>query len=178
MSELRRLLAQFAQPGRIEAIVLRPARGQPAVSVESARVLAGRGIEGDRSASRASTQPGGNKRQVTLIQAEHLPLLAAWTARDAIVATDLRRNLVVSGFNLLAARSPLADQTLHLHLGSEVVLQLSGPCDPCGRMETLLGPGGLNAMRGHGGVTARVLQGGLLRVGDALRCVVAAAPTG
>ncbi len=174
MNELRRLLAQFARPGRLDAIVLRPARGQAAVSVASAQVLVGRGIEGDRSAARTSTPAGGGKRQVTLMQTEHLPLLARWTGHDDIAATDLRRNLLVSGLNLLAARSPLAEPVVHLHIGDEVVLQVTGPCDPCARMEALLGSGGLNAMRGHGGVTARVLHGGWLRVGDALRCAVAA----
>ena len=35
-----------------------------------------------------------------------------------------------------------------------------------GRMEENLGPGGLAAALGHSGITARVLAGGVLRVGD------------
>lgn len=167
-TDLRALTRQFPRAGRLQAIVLRPRRGAAAVTVDQTFALAGRGLQGDRSAERAASAAGGGKRQVTLLQAEHLPLIAAWTGRDDVEAMALRRNLVIAGLNLLAARSPFADQPLCLHIGDEVILQLSGPCDPCSRMEAEFGPGGYNAMRGHGGLTARVLRGGPLRVGDAV----------
>jgi len=167
---LRTLTRQFPRPGRLQAILLRPARGAPMLSVDDAVALRGRGIEGDRSALRQADAEVGHKRQVTLLQAEHLPVIATLSGREAVDAELLRRNLVVAGLNLLAARSLFRDQPLALHIGPEVRLEISGPCDPCSLMERLLGPGGYNAMRGHGGVTARVLAGGRLRVGDAVSC--------
>lgn len=177
---LRLLAAQWAQPGRLQAIVLRPGRNLPAQCVPEAEALAGLGLQGDRSAAKRRSGPpgagaGAGKRQVTLLQAEHLPLIAAWAGLPQLQPVQLRRNLVVSGLNLLSARSPWAQQAVQLHLGDEVVLEITGPCDPCSKMEATLGRGGYNAMRGHGGVTARVLQGGRLRCGDAVRARVAVA---
>jgi MOSC domain-containing protein YiiM len=177
MTDLQALTGRFATEGRLEAILLRPRRGEPALPVERSRRSQGTALAGDRSAARASSGPGGGKRQVTLIQAEHLALIARWSRHGEIDATALRRNLVVAGINLLAARSPFADRPLRLRLGADVVLELTGPCDPCSRMEEVLGPGGYTAMRGHGGMTARVLTGGRLQRGDTVR-VEAAAPVG
>lgn len=150
---LARLMARFPHAGRIEWIGLRPARAVPMQPVDQAVALADRGLEGDRSAQRA-----GHRRQITLIQAEHLAAVAAMACRESVTPELLRRNVVVSGLNLLA----LKDRRFHL---GEAVLEFTGLCHPCSRMETALGPGGYNAMRGHGGITARVLEGGVLLVG-------------
>jgi MOSC domain-containing protein YiiM len=170
---LRKLCARFPNPGRIEAIYLRPGRRIDVASVNSATAILARGLDGDRKSASIPSKPEGGPRQVTLIQAEHLSAIAAFVGKDVVDASLLRRNLVVSGLNLLAAKSLFGDQPLRVSIGSEVLLEITGSCDPCSRMEEVLGPGGYNAMRGHGGVTARVLRGGAFNVGDEIRVSVA-----
>ncbi len=168
MKELRNLAAEFSRPGRLEAIFVRPARGAPVLQPPECRVLEGLGLEGDRSAGGR----GAGKRQVTLFQAEHLPVIAAFLRHTVIDPAALRRNLVISGVNLLAARSLFADRPVRLLLGPDVVLEVTGPCEPCSKMADRLGPGAYNALRGHGGVTARVLREGKITVGDSVTCRV------
>jgi MOSC domain-containing protein YiiM len=158
-SPLGRLRATFPRPGRVDWIGLRPARGAPVEVVDRAEVEVGSGLRGDRWTPRRG---GQGTRQVTLVQAEHLPVVAALVGRDELDPAVLRRNLVVSGINLAA----LVETRIQV---GETVLELTGPCTPCSKMEAALGPGGYNALRGHGGWNARVLRGGTIAVGDEVR---------
>lgn len=154
-SALGRLMANLPRPGRVEWIGLRPKRDVPMQAVEEALAQTGIGLVGDRYAG------GSGKRGVTLIQAEHLPAIAALAGRDALDPALLRRNVVVSGLPLVALKGR------RFRLG-EALLEGTEDCDPCSRMEDALGPGGYNAMRNHGGLCARILEGGRIRRGDAL----------
>ena len=162
-STVAQLLANLPQVGRLEWIGLRTERHIEPLSVAEAEVLTDERLAGDH----ASPKPGG-KRQITLIQHEHLASVAGYLGMDAPVdPARLRRNLAVSGLNLLALKNR------QIQIGDEVILDITGECHPCSRMEEELGPGGYNAMRGHGGLTARIVQGGTLRVGDAVRVLAA-----
>ena len=152
-SELGRLFAQFPRAGRVDWIGLRPARELPMRAVDVAEATAGQGLSGDRYAS------GSGKRGVTLLQAEHLSVIAALSGHALIEPATLRRNVLVSGIPLVALKGR------RFRIG-EVLLEGTDACDPCSRMEAALGPGGYNAMRGMGGLCARILEGGSLRVGD------------
>jgi MOSC domain-containing protein YiiM len=94
-----------------------------------------------------------------LIQAAHLPVIPTLLGRHDLDPGLLWRNLVVSGINLLALKG------ISFRIGP-VLLEGTGLCQPCSRMEVVLSPGRYNALRGHGGLTARVLEGGVLRLGD------------
>lgn len=143
----------FPVAGELVWIGLRPARRAPVLAVQEVLAEADAGLVGDRYC-------GSGKRQVTLVQAEHLAVLSAF-ARVPIDPALLRRNLVIRGVNLLA----LKNRTFSI---GDAVLQTTGQCHPCSRMEQLLGAGGYNAMRGHGGLTARIVKSGRLRIGDPL----------
>ncbi|WP_298429226.1 MOSC domain-containing protein [uncultured Jannaschia sp.] len=151
MRSLRDLMDAHHHAGRLDWIGLRPARRADMAEVDAVDIADG-GPVGDHA------RPG--KRAVTLIQAEHLPVIAALSRTDAGPGA-LRRNLVVSGLNLATLRGR------DLRIGT-AVLHVTGPCAPCSRMEDTLGPGGYQAVRHHGGWCASVVTPGRIARGDAV----------
>lgn len=152
---LHDLLDHVPQVGRLEWIGLSSGTRSEIQSVSQAEVLVAEGITGDHHSKR---KPGG-KRQVTLIQQEHFPVVAALMELEAVTPNLFRRNLVVAGINLTSLKKQ------RFRIG-DVLFEGTGDCAPCSRMEETLGPGGYQAMRGHGGITACVLSGGTIHVGD------------
>jgi MOSC domain-containing protein YiiM len=160
MKTLQERLREVPQHGRVTWIGVRPEHGAPMVALSEGELLEGRGLRGDIA---ALGKAGGN-RQVTLLQEEHLPALAGLTGALEVRPEQLRRNLVVAGINLLALVK------LRFAIG-DALLEATGPCAPCSKMDETLGVGGFQAARGHGGITARVLRGGVIRAGDVVRVV-------
>jgi MOSC domain-containing protein YiiM len=153
--EFKELFGNYSQPGSVIYISIRPKRQEPVNRLEEVLAIKDKGLDGDRYNNQ------GGVRQVTLIQAEHLKAIASFMGKEEIDPAVVRRNIVVKGINLLSLKEK------QFHIG-EAVFEYSGECHPCSRMEQNLGNGGYNAMRGHGGITAKVIKEGLIKVGDAV----------
>lgn len=162
MKTIRDLTRPPQIEGRVELIIVRGASRETARTIASTQALAGIGLADDRLGRRGEAEL--STRQVTLIQAEHLDVIARLARVERVDPVGLRRNLVVSGINLLALKNA------RLQVG-HAVLELVGPCQPCSRMEEFIGAGGYAAMRGHGGMTARVLTTGAIHVGDLVKAL-------
>ncbi len=157
MQTIADLRQRFAQQGTVEWIGIAREPHRDIEVVEFVEVEMKTGIVGEHHANR-----GNSKRQVTLIQAEHLEAVGSMLGGEPVSPESVRRNIVVRGINLLT----LKDAEFQI---GEVTLKGSGPCVPCSRMEWNLGQGGYSAMRGHGGINTIVVSPGVVRVGDLVR---------
>jgi len=154
-SPLQRLLDAPVRPGIVCWLGTRPARHASIEIAAAVELEALKGVVGDHYSG------SGGGRQVSLIGEESLAAIGAYLGGGPADPLLLRRNVVVRGINLLALKSR------SFRLGG-AILSYAGECHPCSRMEMLLGPGGYNAVRGQGGILARVLHPGRVELGDAL----------
>lgn len=158
MNSVGKLLSRHLQdlaPGEVSWIGLRPQRKANMLVVQQALASEGLGLKGDR---RYTSTPG-SARQVTFINQEHIELIAKLLNRDTIDPSILRRNIVVSGINMVALRHQ------RFQIG-EAIFEANAHCHPCLRMEQALGKGAVAAMLGHGGVCAKVIRSGNIKTGD------------
>jgi MOSC domain-containing protein YiiM len=149
--------------GRVDAIWLKRARLGPMDRVEAATLVAGRGLAGNANQ--------GGRRQVAIVSRE------AWDELMAELGGGLdpsarRANLLVSGLPLARSRGS------ELRVGAARI-RLLGELTPCERMDEAL-PGLHARMREgwRGGAFGEVLEGGVVRVGDAIELVRPREPTG
>jgi len=130
-TSLQDLFDTLPQVGKLQWIGIRPERKALMIKPRSIEAIAGKGLMGDRYSSK------NGKRQVTLIQGEHLVAIASMLGRDEVAPELLRRNLVVTGINLLALKGK------QFRVGT-ALLEYTGLCHPCSAMEATFGAGGYN----------------------------------
>jgi MOSC domain-containing protein YiiM len=132
--------------GEVRDLMLRTRRGLEPVRVQAATAIAGAGLERDIHADPLSP------RQVLLAGADVYAALA-------LPAHALRENLLLD-----VDTAQLRSGTV-LQVGGEVRLRLMFQCEACGQLD-LQRPGLARALGPRRGMLARVLAGGVLRVGD------------
>ena len=149
--------------GRLEGVWLTAEARLPMGSATSARLLAGRGLEGDRYATGGGTwaRYPAEEKQLTLIEEADVAAVARETGA-ALTPGDTRRNLVTTGLALpdLVGR--------WFGVGEAVLLGVKR-CRPCRHLERLVGVPLLGPMLHRGGINAAVVVGGVISVGDAVR---------
>jgi MOSC domain-containing protein YiiM len=146
--------------GALEAIFITANKGQPLVSVPVVQAREGVGLEGDRYAARTGTFSKSAKvgRDVTLIEAEAIEA-AGRDYETPLAASEARRNLLTRG----VALNHLVGKRFTI---GEVLFEGVELCEPCKHLETLSRPGVLKALVHRGGLRARIVRDGTLRVGD------------
>jgi MOSC domain-containing protein YiiM len=144
----------------VEAIHRAPKEGAAMESCDAVVIREDHGIEGDRYAGRTTDA------HVTVVSTEQLAE-AGRILGHAIPPGATRRNVTVSGIDLRS------EAGARIEVG-DIILEVTGPADPCRIMERSVGPGAQEALDGLAGVRARVLRGGSLSVGASASASVAA----
>jgi MOSC domain-containing protein YiiM len=142
--------------GTIQKIFIAPRRGEPVVSLNSVEAIADCGLRGDRY-----TDPTLRKSpdyQVTLIESEQI-LAFAEALKLPLEPHEPRRNLVTLGINL-------TDLLQKKFFVGEAELEGLDLCEPCATFARYTNPAVVRFFVRRGGLRARILRGGVIRVGD------------
>jgi len=147
--------------GTVERVFVAGGGGQPMRPVDEVQAVAGRGLDGDRYATRRGYWTDVDECQVTLIAGEDLDAITE-SSGVAVQDGQHRRNIVTRGVDLRA----LAGRTFRI---GEANFAYDRPRPPCRYIEALTEPGMTRALAARrGGICVRVVESGLVRTGDAI----------
>ena len=141
-----------ANEGSVVSMRLNVGSRKPMKEVDSARVITGQGIEGDRHLKEDGSR---SRRQILIMDRE---TLGNFSLDDGII----RENITVVGMDFSSI-----DAGDRVSIGREVVLEITGECEPCARMDEIRA-GLQNELDGQRGMLAYAEKGGLISVGDAI----------
>lgn len=141
---------------QVLALTTAPSYGADLVSHDAITLIDGEsgGIEGDRHI--------GQRRAVTVVCTGELAKAAAEHGVDLIDGVATRRNIVVDLDEL-----PRTHGT-RFTIG-ETELEVWRDCAPCNLMDEFFGDGAREALQQRCGISATVVTGGVIRVGDSVQ---------
>ena len=148
--------------GEVVAIHIASAAGVPMQGLASAEAVAGEGLVGDRYRDKIGfysptpTDPGA--RELTLIEEESLAAVLRETG-VVLGPEEHRRNITTRA----VALEPLLGKRFRI---GEVVCEGVQKCPPCKHLEEITGKKVMKPLVHRGGVRARIVEGGWIRVGD------------
>jgi MOSC domain-containing protein YiiM len=150
--------------GRVEEIHIATVAGAAMIAVDAIEALTDSGLAGDRyqigtGFYSPKPRPDGG-RQVTLIEAETLAALASENDIQ-FTGAECRRNLVTRGIRLVGLLG-------HRFTIGAVICEGIDHCPPCEHLVQVTGKPVLKPLVDRGGIRARIVEGGLLRVGDTI----------
>ncbi len=132
-----------------------PAGEHPIIEVDTVECVAGSGLRGDRFFDYRPDYKG----QATFFSMEVFETLQRELGLPDAKPASLRRNIFVTGVNL--------DEFVGREFELQGVRFLGvEKCRPCYWMDSALGPGAENWLRGRGGLRCRIVTGGHLVRGD------------
>ena len=138
--------------GSVVSMRLNVGSRKPMKEVDSARVITGQGIEGDRHLKEDGSR---SRRQILLMDRE---TLGDFSLDDGII----RENITVIGMDFASLEA--GDR---VSIGEDVVLEITGECEPCARMDEIRS-GLQHELDGRRGMLAYAENGGLISVGDVI----------
>jgi MOSC domain-containing protein YiiM len=154
-----------AWTGVIRHLHITPRAFLPMEAFDQLTLVAGKGIEGDRYMIGRESGFYSHKpeegRQITLFEIETLEALAR-DAKIQMLPEEHRRNVTVQGvpLNHLVGRQFWVGETL---------LEATRLSTPCRHIEEILGKAVFDPLINRSGLNCRILKGGVIRVGDAVR---------